>query len=391
MTLLENLRTMLEKAVPFQELQERARAYGEACYDQVGSSREMAYSLGDQLRYRGTGGAAGLFGENVATETGGRMTRHALSQLAERLDGPPMRWLGDERHTNEALRADVMNALLLNRPASELLIRHRDDVVRAILSDQYSTFSHVDFLDLVGGALAQVPEIGDDARVHNAQVGDELRAYVLLPRIVFGPDPGHDRLPPGREAPPGGGNGAEPKSQRGDPLHPAFYLSNSEIGTGKVRIHGGLFRVKCANGLIGWEREQGGLDLVHRGLSTRTIASAVADALVEALKLSEELASRFVASQAVLLRPGKIEGLARAWGEKYGLSLPTVDAWYKLVGWEASLNGRTGDEVALFDVVNAATYVAHDLAPAEREQAERMAGDLLYAELPERLYAAAAA
>lgn len=375
MTLQSTPSSWEAKAAPFSGLVDRVRAYAEGCFDQSSESRGLGYEAGDVLRYVGVDAGAGeLFGEPAAVEQRGQLTGHALGQLVERLDGPPMRWLGDERHTDSLLRADVMNALIRRRESSDLLVRRRGELVRAILSDEYSPFSHVDFLDLVGGALGQLGDLGRDARVHNAQVGDELRAYVLLPRVVFGADPGAGRGGNGSPALGGGPNGA---------LHPAVYVSNSEIGTGKVRIHGGLFRVVCSNGAIRWQSDEGGLELVHRGLSARTIAHAVADALVSALKLSEDLARVFLASQAVLVAPGRIEALCKSWGDKYGLSVGTVDEWRAMVAPEAIHNGRggEGEAVALFDVVNAATYAAHKLTPAEREQVERMAGDLVYADV----------
>lgn len=349
----------------FAELQALVGEHEEGCFDESASIRGLAYDAGDRLRFTGSADD-GLFAGAVS-ESVGQLTLHSLRQLTGRLDGPSMRWLGDERHTDESLRADVMNAVIRARDDAELLIRRKGELVRSILSSSYSVFNHSTFIELVGGALSQLGDLGGDVKVHKAQVGDELRAYVLLPRVVFGTDPGN--------AIAGGTDGDGGRS-----MNAAVYVSNSEIGTGKVRIHGGLFRLVCENGMIAWEREEGGLEFVHRGLSTRTMASAVADALVSALELSEAMADHFIASQAVLMQPGKIKGLASKWGEKYGLALSTVDDWYKLVGFEARMNGRDVGTVTLFDFVNAATYAAHDLEPAEAEQVERMAGDLIYSE-----------
>lgn len=357
-----------DAGLDFAELRRRAEAYAADCFDHRARTEAMSYGAGDRLLY--AGGEGGLFA-GVADEAGA-LTLHALGQLAERLDGPPMRWLADERHADGRLRADVVNALLRRREGMELLLRRKGELVRAVLSDEYSTFSHVQFLDLVAGALGQLGDLGGNAKVHNAQVGDELRAYVLLPRVVFDGDPGGGRL--GGGGPPVGGG-------PGGAMNPAVYISNSEIGTGMVRIHGGLFRLVCRNGAIRWQSDEGGLQLVHRGLSARTIASAVADALVSALHLSEAMARQFVASQTVLLASDRVQALCRAWGERYGLAVGTVDEWQAMVAPEAVQNGRRGSAVALFDVVNAATYAAHKLGPAEREQVERMAGDLIYADV----------
>ncbi|MGH2620958.1 MAG: hypothetical protein ACRDHG_10380, partial [Anaerolineales bacterium] len=372
--LQEQFRELQKGGRPFAEFSERVRREAAELYDVTASSREAAYHATDRLSYVGSNGAEHrLFGNGTVSEFAGGLTRHALGQLVERLDGPPLGWVGDERHASGGLRADVVNALIRHRDPVDLLVRHRGDAIRAVLSDEYSPFSHVDLVDLVGGALSALGDLGGDAMVWRPETGDELRAYLVLPRVVFGPDPGRS----GPWSDTGGASGP------GGGLSPAIYLSNSEIGTGKVRISGGLFRLVCSNGAIRWEADQGGLELVHRGLSARTLGSAVADALVGALRMSEDMAAKFISSQSILLRPGKVEALARAWGDKYGLALPSIDAWRELVGWEAGQNGRPADAPALFDLVNAATYAAQKFGPEEREQAERMAGALLYAELPQ--------
>ena len=369
--LQEQIRRLGVGGRPFAEFADSVRREAADLWDAKATSREAAYHATDRLTYVGSNGEDHrLFGNGAVSEFSGGMTRHALGQLVERLDGPSLGWVGDERHATGALRADVVNALFRHREPVDLLVRHRGDAIRAVLSDEYSPFSHVDLVELVGGALSALGDVGGDAKVWRAETGDELRAYLILPRVVFAPDPG--RAGPWSELPgelgPGGG------------LSPAVYLSNSEIGTGKVRIFGGLFRVICSNGAIHWESEKGGLELIHRGLSARTLGSAVADALVGALRMSEGMAGQFIASQSILLRPGKAEALARAWGEKYGLALPSIEAWQKLIGWEAGQNGRPADAPALFDLVNAATYAAQKFGPEEREQAERMAGALIYAD-----------
>lgn len=382
----------LRGAISMPDLQARVGAYAADCWDDMAPTREMAFTDGTTLRYKAQAGQAdALFNRGEAGEIETTVGQHAFGQLAERLDAPPIRWLLDERHVGPELRAHVMNLMLEARENSTILLRHKADTLRAVLSDQYSVFNHTDAVDLVAGALDQMGDLGGDVQVHNPQVGDVLRAYVLLPRVTITQDPGarggeHVALTPdtGNAHGPGGHEwtGGDPRGNGGG-LHPAIYLTNSEVGTGRVRIHGAMFRAVCSNGaIVGWKQGEG-LDLVHRNLSRRTIASAMADALVEAFRMSEDAVNRFVASQAILLEPTKIGGLAREWGDKYGISLPNIEAWTKMVTAEAGANGRL-EAPALFDLVNAATFLAQSVGGAdEREALERVGGDLLYAELPQ--------
>lgn len=364
MTLAETPSFELKDSTKLDSFRNAVGDWQDNCTDAWSEFREVAYGEQDQLRYVGTSAATtDLFGEGASVEVEGHMTMHALSQLTERLQGPPMRWLANEMKVKAPLRARVMNAVLADRPNAKLFMRHYGGLVRAILSDQYSAFNHEALLDLVAGAIESMGEVGQNVDVHNAQIGDQLRAYVLLPSVTF------DRDPEGDGPDDGGG------------LHPAAYISNSEVGSGKVRVHGGLFREVCSNGMIlGWEKKEG-LELIHRNLSEATVASAVADALVNAFRLSEDAAKQFIESQQVHLRNDRLEKLASEWGSKYGLTLPSIEAWGTLATMDK--------EPTLFGFLNYATALAQDREPAEREAMERMAGDLLYAELPVSVLAGA--
>lgn len=378
-------------AISMADLQARVGAYAADCWDDMAPTRELAFTDGSTIRYRAQPGQAeALFNAEEGAVIQAEVGQHAFGQLAERLDAPPTRWLLDERHVGPELRAQVMNLMLEARENSTLLLRHKADMLRAVLSDKYSVFNHTDAVDLVAGALEQMGDLGQGVRVHNPQMGDVLRAYVLLPRVTITQDPGaggggQATLTPDAGNPQGPAGhewtGGDPRGNGGG-LHPAIYVTNSEVGTGRVRIHGAIFRSVCSNGaIVGWKQGEG-LDLVHRNLSRRTIASAMADALVKAFRMSEDAVKRFVASQAILLEPTKVGGLAREWGDKYGISLPNIEAWTKMVTAEAGANGRL-EAPALFDLVNAATFLAQSVGGAdEREALERVGGDLLYAELP---------
>jgi hypothetical protein len=361
--------------------------WSEHNHDVMVDSRGLAWEEQDWLRITAEIDRE-AFGVPVSEELWAGMTRNAASQLLERMDGPSMRWFGDERHTDGDLRSDVFGDLVRHRQPKRFMMRLREDdqrtppesyrtreaTLRAVLSDSYTAYNHTHLLYALESGIKLMK--GYDAEVFNAEIGDEMRAYVLFPGVTLGRDPR-------------GGNGNGP--QTGGGLHPAVYLSNSEIGTGRLRIHAAVFTGKCDNGaIVGWNQKASGLELIHRGLSVTTVHSAVTDAMAECLELSEEATKAFIASQHVRFEPTRLQNLAEKWGSKYGLTLPSIESWQALITKEAADEGRVL-EPALFDAVNAATWLAGQREDGgEREQMERMAGDLLFAEIPENRLAVAA-
>jgi len=121
--------------------------------------------------------------------------------------------------------------------------------------------------------------------VHRPQVDDVMRAYVLLRETQF--DAGDPRD--------GGG------------LFPGIHISNSEIGTGKARINGGLYRSVCENGLImGWQQKES-TELIHRWNAKAHMAVKINEAIASGLKMAEQAAIRFLDAQAVTLDLTKLD------------------------------------------------------------------------------------
>ena len=341
----------------WQEFVTDVEDYASDCTDDSGDTRKMALVGSSELRYMSEQENNLFPGKTLVVEERRQLTRRAFGQLNERLSGPPFQWLSDEERCGVPLRANVFHEVLKDRDGQTVMLRHQGRFIRAILSTEYSTFNHTEFLDMIGGSLSAMGEAGGNVTVHNPLVGDEMKAFVLLPRITFGSDP---------EA--GGG------------LHPAIYISNSEVGTGKLRLTGGVFRTVCSNGLImGWAAK-GGLQIVHRHINKQIFASQIAGQLEIALTMSEAATQKFIQSQAILMDNTKLKTLSNRWAAKYGLTLTDASEWELMVRHEAELNGR-GENVTLFDVVNGATYLAHSKEPVEAEILQRMAGDLLEADV----------
>lgn len=343
--------------VPLSDFHRLVQQWKSSLADYEGvDTRSMGFDAdaeGEALSARFQGSVPGAVG--VKMEDRLPVEEQGLEQISERLDGPPMKWFLGKCST--PLQADVMNSLIRFRENKSLLLRAREGKIRAALSDKYIRFDHGEFVDLIVEAFQSE---GLEPQVKRGDLGDEMRAYVLLPEITFAQDPALRGDPPH-------GNGG---------LHPGAYISNSEIGTGAARIAGGLFRGICSNGAIyGWNA---GAALIVRHVHTThsKILLEVSEGIVGALKMSEEAASKFIEAQVVRLPRTKISSLVSHWSGAYGISVEAKEDWLRAITQEADTYGRA-EIPTLFDMVNGASLSAQHRGAREREMMERMAGDLL--------------
>jgi hypothetical protein len=315
-------------------------------------SRAVAYQTGDNPLWPSSVESAGL-------------NDRAFYQLADRFAVPP-KWAMDDGACPPELRSTVFNWKFANVEDKAMLLRTvysateeaetRSATLRAVLSDRYQPYDNIHLWEAVMAALGTI-QLGSEPKVILRSEGDELRGYLLFDGVQFdtGDTPTHTM----NRSQDGGGSGG---------LHPAVYFGNSEVGTGRVRIASGLFRSYCSNGMIyGW-KEEGTLAITHLWSERNHIALAVHEGIANALTLSEEAAGKMLEAMDHRVEPTKLDGIFDRWSEKYGITVKSKDAWKAMVRGEATL----------FDVVNAATVIAHDIKNAEEvENVERMAGDML--------------
>lgn len=320
------------------ELQSKVVEYSEDCTDGVVESTGMRFMAGRRL---------------VANDVIATMNDWSARQIGERLDAPPFGWLWDEKHCPSPIAADLMNKLVKVRDEANYLVRYKANTVRAILSDSYTKFDNVSLVDLT---VKAIDTMGIEPDVVRVQVGDDLHAYVLFPDVTMKQDP--------RD----GGSGGQ--------LHPAVHISNSERGGGAARITSAVYTGFCSNGLIYGFNATDTLKVRHRFVSEKVMGVLVANALSEALELSEEAATVFVQSEEVAIPQPSLKGLVGKWATRYGLAVDVRDNWLSAIVGEATRNGRM-DDPRLFDVVNGATLLSQQYEPALAMQMERMAGDLL--------------
>jgi len=336
---------------------EQAAEWAKDNFDAVASLEEVDFQSPAALHVPIKGSAEALF--NAAgpkTET--LMTRHAQLQFAGRL-AVPGDWLFDDDRCPNPLRQMVADWKLRNTQA-EWMIRMRDKgdalATRAVLSSEYRPYNHDQFARALRDA---VETSGIRPNVLMRQWGDEMRAYLVIDEIDFGrhrPDPGSAD---------GGGNGG---------LHPAVYIGNSEIGTMGVSIGPGTYRSYCDNGVIyGW-RDSEHFRIIHRWYSEAEMALKVSEAIVNAFRLSEEAAQKFIETQMVGLKKQRLDDLVETWASKYGLLVSSKEAWQQMV----KVHAAEREEYTLYDLVNDASFAARDLdRPDQTAALEILAGRLV--------------
>lgn len=331
-----------------QELQKEIADYGADCDDLNSTVRSLIF---------GKQNAIGFVPSLLQKyHVSGVLNDWAFTQVCNTLNAPAG-WLTN--HCPEELKVDILNELAVKwRDDKNLFIRLKGEVVRAVLSDKYSVFDHSQLIDLTAEAIQTM---GIEPQVHRATVADEMRAYLVFPQITLAPDPTRD-------------NGG---------LHPSMYISNSERGGGSARITGAVYRSICSNGLImGWKTNET-MAIRHMYHSRAMMSMLVAEGITTALKMSEEATVRFIKSQEVKIPKVNLSSIVSGWTERYGISVDAKENWLATITSEAASYGRA-DDIRLFDMVNAATYVAQSRSADETEMIERMAGEILWTDTRSR-------
>lgn len=358
------------KTITIDEFRNRVESWSSDLEDVNATTGDMQLSDWD-LEFTPKGDADDLAGSlfksvgPVSRPYDAFMLDHARSQLASKL-GIPSRWIQDTEKCPVPLRETVFNWKFLNEEASDLFLRLKSGDLRAVLSDQYTPFDHADLFGAVYRALEMENMLGH-VEVAKGYIDDVMSAYILFKDVQF------DGQDPGRMGD-GGGTGG---------LRPAVYISNSEIGTGSSRIHGGLYRSFCNNGVIlGWNADTT-FRIVHRFRSREQVALLANEAIAESMKLSEEAAIEFIEAQHNFVNPQSLKSITGKWSRKYGLTVSQSENWLERVVNLKSRHGR----VSYADVINEATYMAHNTEDRDQIQTlERMAGEMVFAELPANQY-----
>lgn len=234
----------MKQGLTLQELAAELERQEAAKHDYVADTRRMhfvtAYSNPDN-HGQGTRSELDLIGEGANAETEGLRTGLRIQDLAHRQIsdylGIPWRYY-DRLHAEVPGLLDTNVNMLLQRAGERRMIRAMDGKVRAFLSDRYRRLDNQELARTVIPILGGIP----DCRIESAAITEE-RMYIkaVTPRVS-----GEVKV--------------------GEEVCAGVYVSNSEVGAGKLRVEPFVYTLECTNGMV-VSRELGGIALrrIHVG------------------------------------------------------------------------------------------------------------------------------
>jgi hypothetical protein len=265
----------------------------------------------------------------------------AFSNLAARL-GAPVEFVRDR--LPQPLQLATMNWLLsASDQAVAGNLRLRGDEVAALVSDRYAPLDAEELLSSVRNALIRHGAI-DDVRVRSVATG-----LVDVIRLVFPSEATAVKV--------------------GDISALGVDISSSSFGKSAVHIKGIIWRLRCTNGLRVAEA-QGSFSFRHVGESQR-LRDGISEAIPAALVAARGTMGRWKAAVNVM-----VENVADQVERLRELTM----AEKQLVATEvkkAASSTVLPDHMSLYELVNAVTAAAHDVAPARRIEIESLAGEML--------------
>jgi len=267
-----------------------------------------------------------------------RLTRHAFTQLCQRLDLPqggtaPAGYLA--RCPNE-LAASHVNHWLQSKENRDRKVLVRTKVlngtsqatVRAVLSDRYALADHLPLLRVVE-ALA--PEY--DLNVDCWSLDEERLTLRLLHK---------DDHP----------------ATLDDPLRVGVHIQNSEIGLSRISVTALITRLVCSNGLVLPMATIGGVSRRHIGKAGEDLHQTVATALPKVMEHAYRGCETFTRLREVRA-PEPVEDFLQQAGRDAELPDSALKALPEVIEGES-----------VYDVINAVTRVAQRLPVADRVRAE---------------------
>jgi hypothetical protein len=270
----------------------------------------------------------------------GKLSRHALRQLCQRLTLPqggcvPSGYLA----RSPAHLVSTQLNWWLSRPerdGQQVLVRTKGDgkrrvlAVRAILSERFAPVDHAPLLETLRDLLPR-----HQLRVAAWSLDDEQLTLRLLV----------DRDHP---------------ASLEDPLRAGVAISNSEIGLGPVSIQALITRLVCTNGLVVKHADLGGIHRRHVGRAGEQLADVVQAGMPEILEAADEAARRFIRLREQPL-PQPVDAFLRRTVAE--LELPET-------ALPAVTDALAGESV--YDAINAFTQVAQRYPVAERLRVETL-------------------
>lgn len=155
------------------------------------------------------------------------VTDHAHTQIAARLDIPAKYYQRMRSSAPELLAANV-NEWFQQKPERRM-VRTLDGQMRAFLSARYR---RLDNYDLAEAVLPVLQEMGEGLKIVSTQL-TESRMYI---KVI------NERV--------------ELEVKKGDVVQAGMVISNSEVGSGSLKVEPLVYRLICTNGMIAQDHSQ---------------------------------------------------------------------------------------------------------------------------------------
>ena len=321
-------------------------------------------------------------GGELAIPTVGTLpaTAHAHSQIAEK-SGIPQRFYDRLRADFPGLLAENVNSLFPTG-SDRRLIRTADGAVRAVLSDRYRSLDSYDLaLKVAERAIqrkanvveASLSETRMSIRVTLPDAREKIGELTSAVRAAYA---GNTYAAAARRQ-------VDAMSLDADYVIPGLLVTNSDVGAGAFRVEPYVYRLVCANGLVG----EYSLKQIHIG---------------ERLELGEVVYSdntRSLADQALwarvgdvidaTFRPESFRAMLAKLRDAKTVALPRVVPAIDVVSRDLALSADRRAQLLgyfaaegpdLYGLTQAVTRIAQDEASADTQtEIERYAGELLTA------------
>jgi hypothetical protein len=255
----------------------------------------------------------------------GKMNQVAFRQVCQRLDAP-YQWLSSGK-CPEDLEMEIFHRLAKEREDS-LLWRFKSNELRAVLSEKYLVYNHLDFWQDVKEAINGTDLISLKPMIWKPYVDHAMDAWIIFDNVNADPQNGdnpdiYDK----------GGFGG---------LRPAIHLRNTEDGTGRVRIDSGLFRSYCTNGVIfGWKSENA-MAAEHLGKSHAHMDAKVALSIADAAATCKLGIDRFVAYVSIKIKEDVINKVVEEWSNVFSINAEVKKSWV-----ESLFGARTAGDIVM--------------------------------------------
>jgi len=288
----------------------------------------------------------------------GKLNDNGFNGMCERI-GAPGRWLKSHKCPPD-LEQTIVHRLNEDQVKNSL-IRYRqaggndDQLIRAVLSDQYLPYNHLDMWQDIKNAIVGTKLEGLDPKIWKPYISEAMDAWILFEGVVADPEGYNPKLYDG-----GGAGG----------LKPAIHIRNSEDGQGKVRIDSGFYRSYCTNGVIFGLNERASLSAIHRGKSKHFMRANVAMAVAGAARACGLGINKFIKATTIEIKTNVIDKVVDEWTSSYHIAVGTKENWTKSL-----TSVRTWADLVMATSDFAGTLQDRN----ESTQFEELSGELLFA------------